>query len=250
MTMWRALAGVILISAFMAAAWAGVNPREQRLEIPWGALDPVAQQQLRDVTERAIFSRETLGITVKGRQMVFDYLIERPDFAATAGRILGFVKYRVVKEREGLYWGDDAHGATGTFELVHAERGKRIYLAKGTFVKRFLPTIHGRIVLIMAYQHQTDQDGEDIVVNDVRGYLRIDNQILVILARIARPVVGPIVDRKVLRTFTAAGRLTEQASHDPAGLYRTLAASRQIGKAELQEFRKVLRCCAEASGKS
>ena len=250
MTKWRALAGIILISAFMAPAWAGVNPREQRLEIPWGALDPAAQQRLRDVTDHAIFFRDVLGTTIRGQRAIFDFFVEHPDFAATAGRILGIVKYRVVKQREGLYWGDDAHGATGTFELLHAEQGKRIYLAKGTFEKRFLPIIHGRIVLVLVSQHIPDQIGESHVITDVRGYLRIDNRFLASLARIARPVVGPVVDKKVLRTFIAASKLTERVSHDPAGLYRTLAASRQIGKAELQEFRKVLRCCAEASGES
>ena len=83
------------------------------------------------------------------------------------------------------------------------------------------------------------------MINDVRGYLRIDNPILGVLARIARPVVGPIVDKKVLRTFAAAAKLTEQAYRDPAALYHALGASREIDTRELREFRKALRCCAE-----
>jgi hypothetical protein len=202
------------------------------------------------VTEHAIFFRDLHGIEVKSSPTVFEYLIDRPDFAATAGRILGIVKYRIVKEREGLFWGDDAHGATGTFELMHAEAGKRVYLATGTFVKRFLPTIRGRIVLIIAFEPATDQAGGTSVINHVRGYLRIDNRILGILARIARPVVGPIVDKKVLRTFAAASRLTERASHDPAGLYHSLETSPEIQKEDLRKFRRTLRCCAEDAGHS
>ena len=131
---------------------------------------------------------------------------------------------------------------------MYAEAGRRIYLAKGTFVKRFLPTIHGRIVLVMVYEYRGDQTGGSGVINDVRGYLRIDNPILGILARIARPVVGPIVDKKVLRTFAAAAKLTEKAYDDPAALYHTLEASREIDKSDLREFRKALRCCADGSG--
>jgi hypothetical protein len=170
---------------------------------------------VRDVTEHAIFFSDLHGITVKSSPTAFDYLINHPDFAATAGRIFGIVKYRIVKERDGIFWGDDAHGATGTVELMYAERGKWFYLATGTFVKRFLPTIYGRIVLVMAYEHRTDQTGKSLVINDVRGYLRIDNRTVGVLARIASPMVGPIVDRKVLRTLATASRLTEQASHDP-----------------------------------
>jgi hypothetical protein len=176
---------------------------------------------------------------------VFDFLIEHPDFAAAAGRTLGIIRDRIVKEREGLYWGDDNHGATGTFELVYAASGQRVYLSKGTFVKRPLPTIHGRIVLVMAYEYQTDQGGESLVVNHIRGYLRIDNPILGVLARIAKPVVGPIVDKKVLRTFANASKLTERASSEPASLYRSLATSDQINQSDLREFRKVLPCCVD-----
>jgi hypothetical protein len=62
--------------------------------------------------------------------------------------------------------------------------------------------------------------------------------------------VGPIVDKKVLRTFAAVSRLTEQASHDPTTLHHSLEASPEIEKSALREFRKVLRCCAEDAGQS
>ena len=247
-TKWRMALGAVLFTASMAAVWAAAELSRQSLDIPWERLDPASQQRLRDITEGSILSRDVHGITVKSRQPVFDFLIEHPDFAATAGRILGIVKYRIVQEREGVFWGDDAHGATGTFELMYARPGKRVYLARGTFVKRFLPTIYGRIVLVMTYEHRPDRTGDNRVISDVRGYLRIDNRVLGILARIAKPIVGPIVDKKVLRTFAAAAKLTEKAYDDPAALYHTLEASREIDKGDLREFRKALRCCADGSG--
>ncbi len=243
---WRGLCGTIVLVAWVAGAGATADRQDLRLDIPWNRLDASSRQRLREVTERAIFFREVPGIAIKSRPPMFDFLVEHPDFAATAGRILEIVKYRIVKQQPGVYWGDDAHGATGIFELIHAEPGKRVYLAKGTFVKRLLPTIRGRIVLVMVYQHQTDQNGESRVICDVRGYLRIDNQILGILARIAKPVVGPIVDKKVLRTFGAVAKLTEQAYDNPAALYRTLSASQEIAGSDLREFRKALRCCGDS----
>ena len=86
------------------------------------------------------------------------------------------------------------------------------------------------------------------MINHVRGYLRIDNATLGVLARIASPIVGPIVDKKVLRTFGAAAKLMEQAYDNPAALYHTLGANREINTSDLREFRKVLRCCAEDAG--
>jgi hypothetical protein len=250
MTKWCGLVGVIMIAASIAAARAATDQPHQSLDIPWERLDLASQRRLREVTEKAVFFRDVLGITIRSRQPVFDFLIEHPDFAATAGRILGTVQHRIVKEREGVFSGDDARGATGTFELMYARPGKRIYLAKGTFVKRLLPTIHGRIVLVIVYEHLTDQTGGSRVINHVRGYLRIDNATLGVLAYIASPIVGPIVDKKILRTFGAAAQLMGQAYDNPASLYHTLASSPEIAKSDLREFRKILRCCAEDAGQS
>jgi hypothetical protein len=231
MTTRRGLFGATILVAAIGAARAATDGQDQRLDIRWEGIAVASQQRVREVTEHAIFSRDLHGIPVKSSPTVFDFRLDHPDFAATAGRILGIVKYRIVKERDGIFWGDDAHGATGTF------------------VKRFLPTIRGRILLVIAYEHRTDETGESHVINHVRGYLRIDNRILGILARIARPVVGPIVDKKVLRTFAAASRLTEQASLDPAALYDALAANPEINKNNLREFRKTLDCFTEDSGR-
>jgi hypothetical protein len=233
--------------AIVALADAAPESRDRRLDIPWAMLARTTRERLRDVIEQAVFSRELHGIVVQSEPSVFDFLIEHPDVAASAGRVLGIVRYRVVKERDGRYWGDDAHGASGFFELLHAEPGKRVYLAEGTFVKRYLPTIRGRIALVLAFEHRVDHRRQGQVLTDVRGYLKIDNRVLGILARIARPVVGPIVDRKVLRTFHAASKLAEQASRDPLGLYATLAASRQFDEQALEGLRRVLRCCPQTS---
>jgi len=235
-------AGLTLLGLMMlGVAAAGLPP--DRLDIPWEALDLASQRRLREVTDHAILSRDTVGVTVNSRQPIFDYLIDHPDVVADAGRVLKIVSYRVVKQREGLYWGDDGRGATGTFELIHVERGKRIYLSKGTFVKRLLPTIHGRMILIVAYDHRDGRHRHGQVITDVRGHVKIDNPILGVLARIATPVLGPLVDKQVHRTFAAVGKLIEQASNDPGAVYKTLAASPEMDPHDLQEFGKVFGCC-------
>jgi len=237
-------AGLTVLGLMTLIAAAAALPPD-RLDIPWEALDLASQRRLREVTDHAMFSRDTVGVTVNSRQPIFDYLIDHPDVVAGAGRVLKIVGYRVVKRREGLYWGDDARGATGTFELIHVERGKRIYLARGTFVKRLLPTIHGRMVLIVAYEYRDGRLRHGQVITDVRGHVKIDNPILGLLARIATPVLGPLIDKQVHRTFAAVGKLIEQASNDPGTVYKTLAASPEFPPHDLREFGMVLGCCPD-----
>jgi hypothetical protein len=237
-------AGFAVVGLIMLAVAAAGLPSD-RLDIPWETLDHSSQRRLREVTDHAILSRDTVGVTVTSRRPIFDYLIDHPDVVAVAGRALKIVGYRVVKRREGLYWGDDARGATGTFELIHAERSKRIYLAEGRFVKRLLPTIYGRMVLVIAYDYRAGPTRLDQVITDVRGHVKIDNLILGVLARFAAPVLGPLVDKQVHRTFTAVGKLIEQASNDPEAVYRSLAGNPAIAPHDLREFVKALGCCPD-----
>jgi len=116
MTTRRGLFGATILVAAIAAAGAATDGQDQKLDIPWQGIAVASQQRVREVTEHAIFSRDLHGIPVKSSPTVFDFLLDHPDFAAMAGRILGIVKYRIVKERDGIFWGDDAHGATGTFD--------------------------------------------------------------------------------------------------------------------------------------
>ena len=98
MTTWRGLFSAALLVAAITAAGAATDSQDQGLDVPWEGI------------------------------AVFDFFLDHPDFAATAGKILGIVKYRIVKERDGVFWGDDAHGATGTFD------------------KRLLPTVQKTLV--------------------------------------------------------------------------------------------------------
>jgi hypothetical protein len=121
MTTWRRLFGATLLVAAIAAAGAATDGQDQGLDVPWEGIAVASQQRVREVTEHAIFSRDLHGIPVKSSPTVFDFLLDHPDFAATAGKILGIVKYRIVKEWNGVL-------------------GGRCPCTTGTFDKRLLPT--------------------------------------------------------------------------------------------------------------
>lgn len=75
LTTWRRLFGATLPVAAIAAAGAATDGQDRGLDVPWEGI------------------------------AVFDLLLDHPDFAATAGKTLGSVKYRIVKEWDGVFGG-------------------------------------------------------------------------------------------------------------------------------------------------
>jgi hypothetical protein len=201
--------------------------------VPFERISQPAQQRVRDVVDHAVFERTVRGLTFRSREAVFLYLLNHADFAAAVARALGLAQYRVVQRSPNTYWGDDARGAKGTLEVMYADPHKRVIHAQGTYDAKWLPTIHGRIVLVLDFEHRTAPDGQSYVTNDLTGYLRVDNPFLDVLARLIGPIVVGAVDRKVVRSFGVAAKVSERAYDDPEGLLRVLQGTPDLDRDHL-----------------
>ena len=229
--------GVAGIALLAAVAWAAVGDGN----VPFERIPAAAQDRLRDVMDHAVFQRAVQGVTFRSHEPPFLYFLDHPDFAAAAARALGVARYRVEPRSGGTYWGDDGRGAKGIFEVVYADRGKRVVHAQGTYDKRWLPTIRARIVLILDFEHRTGSDGESYVTNDVKGYLRVDNPFLDVLARLVGPIVVGAVDRKVARSFGMAAKISEHAYSDPEGFLGALRKAPDLDPQHLEALAALLR---------
>ena len=226
----RVVASLIAVACLGAAvAWAAVGDGR----VPFDRLSVAQQERLKEVMDGAAFHRTVLGLTFRSHEPVFLYLVDHPDVAAAAARALGVAKYRIEQRPDGTYWGDDARGAKGTVEVVYADPRKRVLHAQGTYDTKWLPTIYGRIVLILEFEHGNGPDGQTRVTNDLTGYLRVDNAFVGTLARLVGPIVGVAVDRKVARTFGVAGKVSERAYDDPAGFLQVLRNAPDLDRRHL-----------------
>ena len=219
-----------------AIAWASMGDGR----VPFDRLSPPVQERLRDVTEHAVFEHTVRGLTFRSHESVFLYFLEHPDFAAAVARALGVAHYQVAARPDGTYWGDDARGAQGLIEVVYADPHKRVVLAQGTYDTKWLPTIRARVVLVLEFEHHTAADGRTYVINDVTGYLRVDNRFLDALARLVGPIVVGAVDRKVARTCGIAAKVSERAYDDPEGLLEDLRKDPDVDRQHLAALAALL----------
>ncbi len=221
-----AVAGVMLVAAAVCASVGDGR-------IPFERIPSPNQERVRDVVEHAVFARAVQGLSFRSHESVFLYFLEHPDFAAAVARALKVAQYRVEQRTATTYWGDDARGAKGLLEVVYADARKRVVYAQGTYDTEWLPTIYGRIVLLLEFEHQHGPDGHSYVTNDVTGYLRVDNAFLEVLARLVGPIVVGAVDRKVARSVGIAAKVSERAYDDPVGFLQTLQQNAEIDRRHL-----------------
>ena len=208
--------------------------------VPFQLLKEEDRQRVREVVEHASLYREVKGVPFKSRKEVYEYFLDHPDFGASVARALGLAKYRVIKEGDGRYFMDDARGAKGHFQVLYTDPKKRVFFAQGTYEKKLVPKIVGRMVIVLEFEHRLDGEGQSYVENRLYGYLRVDNPLLDLLIKVIRPFVGGTLDRKTTRTFRVVQEVSAQAYSDFAAFYRRLEESPEIPKDQLRDFRRAV----------
>jgi hypothetical protein len=174
------------------------------------------------------------------RPEVFEYLLNHPDFASHVTRALKLARYRIWREPDGL-WLDDGWGTRGRFTVVHAERGRRLYYARGVFDQRFLPAIRGEAVAVFEYRFRPEPDGRTLVTTSASGYLDVDSRVLRALGAVAMPFIQAKADKEagqLLRIFARASRAIETSPED---VYAKVRERPDVPRRELEEFRQLLR---------
>jgi hypothetical protein len=192
-----------------------------------------------DVVSRSVFSHRVAGITYRSRKEVFHFLIDHPEFAAEVARIFRVGEYRLIRAPEG-YWGDDLRGAKGLIRVLHADELRRLYYLEGSYSPKLLPSIKGRLLVLIETRHLDGVDGKSYAETQLTGYLALDQLIPEILATITRPIATAAVERKVKRLFQTIARVSQHAYDDPEGFYETLARHAELPHDMLASFRQIL----------
>jgi hypothetical protein len=201
------------------------------LGVPLAGLDDRARGRAEAVLATSIFAHRITGLRARSRESVFRFLLDHPHFAAAVARALRLGRYHVEPRDDG-YWGDDSRGARGMIRMLYADEGRRLYHLEGTYEGHRLPTIQGRMLVLIEFQHQDDPTGGTRVEASVTGHVRLDTPLVGtvahLVATLARPTVERAVERKVRRFFGTVARVSRWAHDQPEQFWAALEGHPEI----------------------
>ncbi|MFQ5656035.1 MAG: hypothetical protein ACE5G5_00670 [Candidatus Methylomirabilales bacterium] len=220
-----------LVMFFLALPAAG----KPTLSLP-EAFQGETGKSVREVVEDPTLHREMGGLRLRCEQPVFEYLLEHPDFAASLARAAGVLRYTVERRGEAEYWANDHDGLTGRLTIVQPEAGRAVLFAEGTY-KKGIFRIPGRVAIAMRFSEERDNN-VPYVDNTLAGYIRLDAALLDPLARLFRPIVASIMDKRVHWFFRKINRLMARLHEDPESLLQELPPD--AWQKEADELRSLL----------
>jgi hypothetical protein len=225
------LTGVLLLGAAVAGA---SGPVALPPEVP-----AAARARVQPVTDRPSLAVKVDGEPFVGRQQVFEYLLDHPDFATHVTRTLKLARYRIWRTPAGLSI-DDGWGTVGTFELVHAGAGLRLMYARGIYQQKILPDIHGQAVVLIDYDTQPAGAGRSTINTAVTGFVRLDSRLLNLASKLATSVATQKGEKEAKRLVKLFARATRAIDADPAGVFARVRQSPDVPARELEGFRRLL----------
>ena len=214
------------------------------LGVPLARLDEEARGRAEAVLGTGTFSHRVTGLRARSREPIFRFLVDHPQFAAAVARALRLGRYHVDARDDG-YWGDDSRGARGMIRLLYADEGRRLYHLEGMYEARNLPTIQGRMLVLIEFQHEDDPEGGTRVDASVTGHIRLDTPLVGAVAQLAtmlaRPAVERAAERKVHRFFATVARVSRWAYDQPEQIWAALEGHPEVPQdATLAAFQQIL----------
>lgn len=230
----KLIVAVSLVACTVAAARAAGPP------IDWDRLGPSHRRLVDPVLATSQVSREVGNIVYSTRRAIWEYLLVHPDFAAQVARAVRQGKYRIQPVGDH-YDVDDGHGVRGVMRPLYSASDRHIFYLEGAYeATRWLPTVAGRVVLVLDNRYLEGADGRPLADVAVTGYIRIDSRFVGALLLLAKEFSGRTLETSVRRFFRHVERLNRRALDDPKGLLDLLDGQPEVDRAQLAEFRRIL----------
>lgn len=227
-------------SAIQADTELAPGPEDGRAVALDGTASRPGLARLQEVTADATVAARARAEPFIGRRDVFEFLLDNLEFATHVTRALRVARYRVWRTPEGLVL-DDGWGALLNVSVVQATSGTRVIYARGKYRQTLLPDIHGEAVMMIEYDMAPTDGGRDMVSAAVTSYVKVDNGFMKFLMKLASAAATDKAEtesRRLVRTFARVSRAIDE---DPAKVFDEVQRRPDVPRAELEEFRKLLR---------
>ena len=203
-------------------------------------LEKLSDPSAREVVQEATLVRPPLPIAIKSTVAIYEFLLDRPAFAAAVARHLhpALEKYTVVEKGRNIYDVDDGGSIRGEIRLLTKAADRRVYLANGQARSMAqLIRVTGRLVVLLEYRPGPG-NGDPAVETTSHIFFRVDGGLMQFMVKILSPMIGGAVDRRITTLGLAARIVAERISHDPRSLYHEMRSWTDLRPEDVEEYRR------------
>ncbi|MFQ5685407.1 MAG: hypothetical protein ACE5GV_01975 [Candidatus Scalindua sp.] len=210
--------------------------KKDKFDIPYELLTFSRREEFREVVAKHTIARTLRDIEFEIDEYALIFMMDHPFFLSATLRAMRIKDYLIKPGKDGMYLFDDRKGLSGKFEVVYSRSGQRYYYGYGGYHGLILK-LQGRGALLLEYR--MGQGTPPIVYINANFYTKIENIILRVLVKIMKPIIIPLVDKKLYEFIESAQKLAIEITEHPEKVYQAVKESGYADLKELEEFRKL-----------
>ena len=217
-------------------SYGGETRNEDKFDIPYELLTSNRKEEFSEIVAKHTIARILRDVEFEIDESVLIFMMDHPLFLSATLRAMEIKDYIIEPDKDGMYLFDDRKGLSGKFEVIYSEPGQRYYYGEGGYHGLIL-RLRGRGALLLEYR--MGLSNPPIVYMNANLYTKIENIVLRILVEILKPIVTPLIDKKLYEFIESAQELAKEITAHPEKVYQTVKESGYADLKELEEFRKL-----------
>ncbi len=228
------ITGIVLICA--GTAHGQKSSEEIKFKIPYELLAEDRREEVRKIVATHTIFRIFKNIEYKTDESILKFMMDHPVFLSATLKAMKIRNYSVKRGINGMYLFDDRKGIIGKFEVIYSVPGKRYYYGFGGYHGLIFKLL-GRGSLLFEYRGVGGNPRRTYV--NVNVYTKVDNVILETFLKILKPIIMPLIDKKIYKFIDETQKLARKITSHPEKVYQVVKESGYADKKELEEFRRL-----------
>lgn len=213
------------------------SSEEIKFKISYELLADNRREEVREIVATHTISRFFKDIEYETDKSILKFLMDHPVFLAATLKAMKIRDYLVEHGTNGMYVFNDRKGIAVKFEVTYSAPGKRYYYGFGGY-HGFILKLPGRGALFFEYREVGGNPPRTWV--NAYVYTRVDNIVLGILLKILKPIIIPLMDKKIYKFIDETRKLAREITTHPEKVYQVVKESGYADKKELEEFHSLV----------
>ena len=228
---------IYVVLAFPDIAHAYESGKAEKIQIPYELLAKHRREEIREIVATHSVLRVFQDVEFKNDQTIARFMMDHPLFLSAALKALKIKNYSVKRGNNGNYIFDDRRGVKAKFEVLYSAPGKRFYYGHAVHEGLFFKLL-GRGTVFLEFRGARGNPPKTYVKANV--YARIDNIVIELLLKILKPIIMPLIDKKIYKFIEETGKLAKEITMHPKKVYEAIKESGVADAKELAAFYKLL----------
>ncbi len=231
---------LLIISIVLMCSGTGYgeeSSEEIKFKIPYELLTDDRREEVKKIVAIHAIFRFFKDIEYKTNESILKFMMDHPVFLSATLKAMKIRNYLVKRGTDGMYVFNDRKGIIGKFELIYSAPGKRYYYGFGGYYGMIFKLL-GRGALLFEYRGVGGNPSRTYVSANV--YTQVDNIVLEILLKILKPIIMPLMDKKIYKFIDETQKLAREITTNPEKVYQVVKESGHVDEKELEEFRSLV----------